>query len=46
MRRGWNPVRRNRNIGTAAPGHGENNRLVIPWRGLRRDGLREADFVE
>ncbi len=30
MRPGWNPVRRNRNIGTPAQGHGENNRLTIP----------------
>jgi hypothetical protein len=26
----FNPVRRNRNIGTAKQGHGRNNRLVIP----------------
>jgi hypothetical protein len=34
MRPGWNPTRRNRNIGTAKQGHGQNNRLVIPssWR--------------
>jgi hypothetical protein len=30
MRPGWNPTRRNRNIGTAKSGHGRNNRLVIP----------------
>ncbi|CAN7504086.1 hypothetical protein LJR118_003525 [Acidovorax sp. LjRoot118] len=30
MRPGWNPVRRNRNIGTPAQGHGEDNRLTIP----------------
>jgi len=37
MRRaGYNPVRRNRNIGTAKQGHGQNNRLVIPDR-LRSD---------
>lgn len=30
MRPGWNPVRRNRNIGTKASGHGQDNRLVIP----------------
>lgn len=30
MRPGWNPVRRNRNIGTSAQGHGENNWLTIP----------------
>ena len=31
-RPGWNPSRRNRNIGTAKSGHGQNNRLVIPAR--------------
>jgi len=30
MRPGWNPVRRNRHIGTPAQGHGEDNRLAIP----------------
>ncbi len=30
MRPGWNPIRRNRNIGTPAQGHGEDNRLTIP----------------
>lgn len=30
MRPGWNPTRRNRNIGTAKQGHGQDNRLVIP----------------
>jgi hypothetical protein len=30
MRAGFNPTRRNRNIGTAKQGHGQNNRLVIP----------------
>jgi len=29
-RPGFNPTRRNRNIGTAASGHGQDNRLVIP----------------
>src|SRR5262245_2281674 len=31
---GWNPSRRNRNIGTAKQGHGRDNRMVIPdtWR--------------
>lgn len=28
--RGYNPVRRNRNIGTAKSGHGQNNRMAIP----------------
>lgn len=31
MRSGWNPTRRNRNIGTKARGHGQNNKLVIPY---------------
>ncbi len=30
MRAGWNPTRRNRNIGTVKQGRGQNNRLVIP----------------
>ncbi len=30
MRAGWNPGRRNRNIGTAKQGHGQDNQLVIP----------------
>jgi hypothetical protein len=30
MRPGWNPTRRNKNIGTKAHGHGSNNRLTIP----------------
>lgn len=30
MRPGWNPARRNRNVGTKAHGHGANNRLTIP----------------
>jgi hypothetical protein len=33
MRPGWNPLRRNRNIGTSRQGQGKNNRMVIPWRG-------------
>ena len=37
MRPGWNPLRRNRNIGTAKQGHGKDNKLVIPdsWRDSR-----------
>ena len=31
IRAGWNPTRRNRNIGTAKSGHGQDNRLVVPW---------------
>lgn len=30
MRAGYNPTRRNRNIGTAKQGHGQNNEMVIP----------------
>lgn len=30
MHKGWNPTRRNRNIGTAKQGYGQNNHLVIP----------------
>jgi len=34
---GWNPTRRNRNIGTAKQGHGQDNRLTIPddWHNYR-----------
>lgn len=37
-RAGWNPVRRNRNIGTVRQGHGANNRFVIPesWHSPQR----------
>lgn len=37
-----NPTRRNRNIGTAKQGHGQNNSLVIPQR---TDGLHWLDRV-
>ncbi len=30
-RPGYNATRRNRNIGTEKTGHGQDNRLVIPW---------------
>ncbi len=30
MRAGWNPGRRNKNVGTKAHGYGSNNKLVIP----------------
>jgi hypothetical protein len=30
MRNGFNPIRRNRNIGTVRQGHGRNNRFTIP----------------
>lgn len=37
MRPGWNPTRRNRNAGTKAHGHGQDNRMTIPesWRDRR-----------
>lgn len=35
MRAGFNPTRRNRNIGTGRQGHGQDNRLVIPSVCLR-----------
>jgi len=38
MRPGWNPTRRNRNSGTKAHGHGQDNRMSIPesWHEYRR----------
>jgi hypothetical protein len=38
MRPGWNPTRRNRNVGTRAHGHGSNNNLTIPesWHEAKR----------
>ena len=38
MRPGWNPTRRNRNVGTKAHGHGSNNNLTIPesWHEPKR----------
>jgi hypothetical protein len=46
--RPFNPTRRNRNIGTSAQGHGQDNRLVIPDpRGPRRyEELLSAFEVE
>ncbi len=43
-RPGYNPTRRNRNIGTGAQGHSQNNRLVIPdvYQG-RRDMIEDLD---
>ncbi|MCI0393044.1 MAG: hypothetical protein MOB07_30295 [Acidobacteria bacterium] len=35
MKRGRDATRRNRNIGTAKQGHGQDNRLVIPECGLK-----------
>lgn len=50
MRAGWNPIRRNRNIGTAKSGHGLANRLVIPerWRDSKKfwEKLRDPVAIE
>jgi hypothetical protein len=35
MNCGWDATRRNRNIGTSKQGHGQDNRLTIPWCGLK-----------
>lgn len=35
----WRPERRNRNIGTAASGHGQSNRMTIPNSRLDRFGM-------
>ncbi len=43
MRPGWNAVRRNRKIGTAAQGHGQANELVIPEP--RRDVKRYFERI-
>lgn len=46
QRSGWNPGRRNRNIGTAKRGHGHDNRMVIPdtWRDTRVFWERMSSF--
>jgi hypothetical protein len=48
-RPGYNPIRRNRNIGTENAGYGQNNRLVIPekWTESRRyyEKLKNPVFV-
>lgn len=48
MRPGFNPARRNRNIGTPRQGHGQDNRLVVPNPGrlvspIERIGPHVAD---
>jgi len=47
MKRGWDETRRNRNIGTAKQGLGQDNRLVIPWCGLKSyyENLTEYKIV-
>lgn len=44
---GWDPVRRNRYIGTAKQGHGQDNRMVIPndWRDSRVFWERVSHFT-
>ena len=42
---GWRPERRNRNIGTAASGHGQSNKMTIPNSRLDRFGM-ETVFQE
>ena len=37
----FNPTRRNRNIGTAKQGHGQNNKMIISW-----PAIVEKDFYE
>jgi hypothetical protein len=37
----WNPIRRNRNLGTSRQGHGQNNKLTIP-----RPCIVSKDFYE
>jgi hypothetical protein len=50
MRPGWNPVRRNRNIGTKKQGRGRNNALQIPWSWhdtkVFWENLKTFDIVE
>jgi hypothetical protein len=41
----WRPERRNRNIGTAASGHGQSNKMTIPNSRLDRFGM-ETVFPE
>jgi hypothetical protein len=48
MKRGWDATRRNRNIGTAKQGLGQDNQLVIPWCGLKLyyENLTEYKVVD
>lgn len=55
MRSGFNPTRRNRNIGTRAQGHGSNNRMAIPsiahcersyWEQLRKYEIVRAAIAD
>jgi hypothetical protein len=44
---GWNPTRRNRNLGTAKQGYGQDNRMVIPnnWLDSRTFWERVSHFA-
>jgi hypothetical protein len=44
MKPGQDATRRNRNIGTAKQGHGQDNRLTIPWCGLKLYYENLTDF--
>ncbi|HKQ73330.1 MAG TPA: hypothetical protein VJ810_06355, partial [Blastocatellia bacterium] len=48
MKRGWDATRRNRNIGTANQGFGQDNKMVIPWCGLNRyyENLTEYKVID
>lgn len=46
QRSGWNPVRRSRNIGTAAQGHGDDNEMVVPDRDSILRRLADPVFIE
>ncbi|MBO0724602.1 MAG: hypothetical protein J2P52_03300 [Blastocatellia bacterium] len=43
MNQGRDATRRNRNIGTAKQGLGQDNRLVIPWCGSLVRGNATSD---
>ena len=49
MRAGYNPNRRNRNLGTKKAGHGQANRLVIPdcelWLQISSSRCRDLGAV-
>jgi hypothetical protein len=44
MNQGRDATRRNRNIGTTKQGHGQDNRLTIPWCGLKLYYENLTDF--
>lgn len=46
MRAGFNPARRNRNIGTVKQGHGQDNQLVVPNPGALHSPLdRIGEYI-